>query len=329
MDSSVIDMKTRGRRRVDCAPRAGVVPWAAAFEALYRQHATRLYNLASRMSSGANEAEDLLQDIFLLAYRKVGSYRGESSLGTWLYRLAMNHCLDVLRNRQTRMGQVTDSMDEPDAAPLAAPGPALSAVSRIDLERAIGALPPACRAAFLLHDVFDVDFAAVALTLDRSESATRQLAARAREHVRQSAPRFAPPPDEGRRLAERFEQAVLAGDIVGLSSFLAEDVVFYSDGGGKRNAALNPIYGRDKVLRFMLGTARKRGPVSADNFRVAVVNGMPGFILRDADGTIETIALELDVAGGLHIKALYATRNPDKLAHLRWPTPSVPKADLT
>ena len=105
------------------------------------------------MAGGASDAEDLLQDIFLLAYRKVGSYRGESSLGTWLYRLAMNHCVDVLRNRQTRMGQVTDSMDEPDAPPVAAPGPTLSTVSRIDLERAIEALPPACRAAFLLHDV--------------------------------------------------------------------------------------------------------------------------------------------------------------------------------
>ena len=79
----------------------------AAFEAVYRQHATRLYNLASRMMGGYGEADDLLQDIFLLAYRKLGSFRGESSLGTWLYRLAMNHCLDVLRNRQTRMGQQT------------------------------------------------------------------------------------------------------------------------------------------------------------------------------------------------------------------------------
>jgi RNA polymerase sigma-70 factor (ECF subfamily) len=75
----------------------------AAFEVLYRQHATRLYNLASRMLGARGEADDLLQDIFLLAYRKIGSFRGESSLGTWLYRLAMNHCLDVLRNRQTRM----------------------------------------------------------------------------------------------------------------------------------------------------------------------------------------------------------------------------------
>ena len=79
-----------------------------AFEELYQQHAPRLYNLAWRMAGTANDADDLLQDIFLLAYRKLASFRGESSLGTWLYRLAMNHCLDVLRNRQTRMGQQTD-----------------------------------------------------------------------------------------------------------------------------------------------------------------------------------------------------------------------------
>ena len=156
---------------------------AAAFEALYQQHASRLYNLAGRMSGGA-DAEDLLQDIFLLAYRKVGSYRGESSLGTWLYRLAMNHCLDVLRNRQTRMGQLTDSMDEPDAAPVAAPGPTLSAVSRIDLERAIEALPPACRAAFLLHDVEGFGHQEVADILGVTEGTSKSQVHKARLRIR-------------------------------------------------------------------------------------------------------------------------------------------------
>ena len=157
---------------------------AAAFEALYRQHATRLYNLATRMSGGGNDAEDLLQEIFLLAYRKVGSYRGESSLGTWLYRLAMNHCLDVLRNRQTRMGQLTDSMNEPDAAPVAAPVPALSTVSRIDLERAIEALPPACRAAFLLHDVEGFGHQEVAEILGVSEGTSKSQVHKARLRIR-------------------------------------------------------------------------------------------------------------------------------------------------
>jgi RNA polymerase sigma-70 factor, ECF subfamily len=156
----------------------------AAFEALYRQHATRLYNLASRMAAGGADAEDLLQDIFLLAYRKLGSFRGDSSLGTWLYRLAMNHCLDVLRNRQTRMGQVTDSMDEPDAVPVAAPGPALGSVSRIDLERAIEALPPACRAAFLLHDVEGFGHQEVADILGVSEGTSKSQVHKARLRIR-------------------------------------------------------------------------------------------------------------------------------------------------
>ncbi len=156
----------------------------SAFEAVYRQHATRLYNLANRMTGAKGEADDLLQDIFLLAYRKIASFRGESSLGTWLYRLAMNHCLDVLRNRQTRMGQQTDSMDEPDAAPVASPVPVLSAVSRIDLERAIQTLPPACRAAFLLHDVEGFGHQEVGAMLGVSEGTSKSQVHKARMRIR-------------------------------------------------------------------------------------------------------------------------------------------------
>jgi RNA polymerase sigma-70 factor, ECF subfamily len=155
-----------------------------AFEALYRQHAARLYNLASRMTGAKGEADDLLQDIFLLAYRKIASFRGESSLGTWLYRLAMNHCLDVLRNRQTRMGLQTDSLDEPQAAPVASPVPILSAVSRIDLERAIAALPPACRAAFLLHDVEGFGHQEVGTMLGVTEGTSKSQVHKARMRIR-------------------------------------------------------------------------------------------------------------------------------------------------
>ena len=156
----------------------------SAFEALYRQHSTRLYNLANRMTGGRGDADDLLQDIFLLAYRKLGSFRGESSLGTWLYRLAMNHCLDVLRNRQTRMGHQTDSLDEPDAMRLASPVPVLGAVSRIDLERAIEALPPACRAAFLLHDVEGFGHQEVGTMLGISEGTSKSQVHKARMRIR-------------------------------------------------------------------------------------------------------------------------------------------------
>ncbi|HEX6164625.1 MAG TPA: RNA polymerase sigma factor [Vicinamibacterales bacterium] len=156
----------------------------SAFEALYKQHSTRLYNLASRMMGAHGDADDLLQDIFLLAYRKLGSFRGESSLGTWLYRLAMNHCLDVLRNRQTRMGQQTDSLDEPDAMPVASPVPVLGAVSRIDLERAIESLPPACRAAFLLHDVEGFGHQEVGTMLGISEGTSKSQVHKARMRIR-------------------------------------------------------------------------------------------------------------------------------------------------
>ena len=155
-----------------------------AFEQLYKQHSTRLYNLAGRMMGAHGEADDLLQDIFLLAYRKLGSFRGESSLGTWLYRLAMNHCLDVLRNRQTRMGQQTDSLDEPDADPVASPVPVVGAVSRIDLERAIDTLPPACRAAFLLHDVEGFGHQEVGTMLGISEGTSKSQVHKARMRIR-------------------------------------------------------------------------------------------------------------------------------------------------
>ena len=156
----------------------------SAFEALYRQHATRLYNLANRMVGSRADADDLLQDIFLIAYRKLGSFRGESTLGTWLYRLAMNHCLDVLRNRRTRMGMQTDSLDEPDAMPVASPLPVVTAVSRIDLERAIAALPPACRAAFLLHDVEGFGHQEVGAMLGVTEGTSKSQVHKARMRIR-------------------------------------------------------------------------------------------------------------------------------------------------
>ena len=89
---------------------------ADAFEELYRQHARRLFSLVLRMIGSADDAEDLLQEVFLQAHRKLAGFRGESTLGTWLYRLTMNHCLDHLRGRQARMSRATESLDDDDAA---------------------------------------------------------------------------------------------------------------------------------------------------------------------------------------------------------------------
>jgi RNA polymerase sigma-70 factor (ECF subfamily) len=157
----------------------------AAFEELYRAHAGRLFNLVLRMTGSMSDAEDLLQDVFLQAYRKLGSFRGDSSLGTWLYRLAVNQCLDFLRSRQGRMSRKTDSLDEDGAAEPAAPAPAVPAsISRLDLERAIARLPEGCRAAFILHDVEGFGHQEVADILGVSEGTSKSQVHKARMKLR-------------------------------------------------------------------------------------------------------------------------------------------------
>jgi RNA polymerase sigma-70 factor (ECF subfamily) len=158
---------------------------ADAFEELYRQHAGRLYNLTFRMVGSEPEAEDLLQEVFLHAFRKLDSFRGDSSLGTWLYRLGMNQCLDYLRGRQAKMSHATDSLDDEDAAEPAAPMPATPiAVNRMDLERAIAKLPGGCRAAFLLHDVEGFEHHEVATILGVSEGTSKSQVHKARMKLR-------------------------------------------------------------------------------------------------------------------------------------------------
>jgi len=158
---------------------------AAAFETLYRAHASRLFGLLTRMTGSAHDAEDLLQDVFVQAHRKLASFRGESSLGTWLYRLAVNQCLDHLRGKHSRMARTTDSLDAEDAAEPAAAAPALpQAIARIDLERAIAQLPAGCRAAFVLHDVEGLDHREVGEALGISEGTSKSQVHKARMKLR-------------------------------------------------------------------------------------------------------------------------------------------------
>lgn len=176
-------------------------------------------------------------------------------------------------------------------------------------------LSPLERASFLLHDVFGLDFADVGGALGRSETACRQLAARARTHIEAGRPRFPASHEEGYRLAAAFQKAVASGDTQNLMQILAEDAVLYSDGGGKRIAALNPIYGADKILRFLGGVARKNPSVSVFAARPATVNGLTGFVMREEDSSIDTIAFECRDG---RIAAIYFVRNPEKLQHVRF-----------
>jgi RNA polymerase sigma-70 factor, ECF subfamily len=162
-----------------------------AFEDVYRQYSTRLYNLAFRMVGNAADADDLLQEIFLTAYRKLDTFRVDSALGTWLYRLGMNVCLDRLRSKAARQDQATDMLD--DRIGHTAHETRIS-VSRLDLERAIKSLPEGSRAAFLLHDVEGFDHHEVGRILGIAEGTSKSQVHKARLRIREFLRQPAPDP---------------------------------------------------------------------------------------------------------------------------------------
>jgi RNA polymerase sigma-70 factor (ECF subfamily) len=181
-------------------------------------------------------------------------------------------------------------------------------------------LSPLERAAFLLHDVFDFKFNEVGAALGRSDAACRQLAARARAHVRavrprgtmaQSAPSGEIDPKH-EQLISAFVAATRSGDLDALTDLLASDVRVMTDGGGKVAAALNVLEGADHAARFLVGATRK-GWREEFTLRFATINGLPGVILDGSDGPVQTTAFEIE--DGI-VRALYVVRNPDKLRHL-------------
>jgi RNA polymerase sigma-70 factor, ECF subfamily len=152
------------------------------FDEIYRQQAPRIYSLACRMSGSPEDGEDLLQEIFLQAYRKLGSFKGDSSIGTWLYRLAMNHCLDYVRSRQAKMSKLTESLDVESAMEPAARRD--TPIARLDLDRALERLPDGCREAFVLHDVEGLDHREVGERLGIAEGTSKSQVFKARMKLR-------------------------------------------------------------------------------------------------------------------------------------------------
>jgi RNA polymerase sigma-70 factor, ECF subfamily len=156
-----------------------------AFEAIYRAHSGRLYSVACRMLGNSADAEDLLQEIFLAAHRKLDSFRGESALGTWLYRLATNLCLDHLRSRAAKSSQITDAIDdEPSLADAGSRRLAERTVDKMDLERALAELPEGCRTAFVLHDVEGLEHREVGEMLGIAEGTSKSQVHKARLRLR-------------------------------------------------------------------------------------------------------------------------------------------------
>jgi RNA polymerase sigma-70 factor (ECF subfamily) len=271
----------------------------------------RLGRLAYRMLGSVAEAEDVVQDAWL---RWRGAAETIDDPAAWLVRATTRLCIDRLRASKTRR--------EAYRGPWL-PEPLVEDIATDPLERAeevsvafllaLERLSPLERAVFLLHDVFDTDYAAIAETLDRSEVACRQLAARARAHVREARPRFAVSQDEAARLALAFMDAARRNDLTALKALLAEDAVLITDGGGKRKAALRPLIGRDDVTALIGGLIWRGSVPMQGQMRLARINGDFGVVLEAEDGVV-TIAFEPGPDGRL--AAIYMVRNPDKLGHV-------------
>jgi len=273
-----------------------------AFEA----NRPRLVRLAYRMLGSIVEAEDIVQDSWIRWQRADTKEVREPA--AYLTRL----CLDTMKSahirRETYVGSwLPEPIVEMEGETL--PFDELTLMLMLVLER----LSPLERAAFLLHDVFDVPMDEVATTLKRDAAAVRQLAVRAREHVRKARPRYPVARGEGERIAMSFFNASTTGDLAALRSMLAETVVLRSDGGGKVHAFLNPIMGVERVLRLFGGLFRKLVSKPAVLVQPLWVDGLPGYVSLERDGVPQTTALAIEDG---RITGIYITRNPEKLGQI-------------
>jgi RNA polymerase sigma-70 factor (ECF subfamily) len=285
---------------------------------VYSTQRPLLLAIAYEMVGSVAEAEDIVQEAFLRFHREVAAGTRVESPRAWLAtvttRLAINHVKSARVRRETYVGTwlpeplLTDAA--PDVAAHVATSDALSMAFLVLLER----LNPVERAVFLLRDVFDFGFDEIAHVVGRSEDNCRQIAVRARRHVREGKPRFEASRTRREALARRFFEAVGAGDTDGFVDVLAADVVIYSDGGGRASALRQPLHGRDRVSS-MLGMFRDwLEDLGAVERRLAEVNGQPGAVFFDAERRA-VLVLALDIAGG-QVSAVRSITNPEKLRHL-------------
>ena len=269
----------------------------------------RLLRLGYRMLGSFSEAEDIVQEAWL---RWAGTAESVDTPAAYLTRIVTRLCLDQLKSARVRRETYVGAwLPEPLMGTTEAEEAIADDVT-LTLMLAMERLSPLERAAFLLHDVFDVALADVATTLGREPAAVRQLASRARKHVQHVRPRFMLEAAEADRIARAFFAAARDGDATALSEMLAHDVAIHADGGGKVIAFHNVIRGIERVLRLFVAQRRKQA-APPTLLHTATIDGLPGFVSIDRGNVLQTTAL--DIRDG-RIAAIYIVRNPDKLRHL-------------
>lgn len=260
------------------------------------------------MLGSISEAEDVVQDAWL----RFAAAKGDiDTSGAYLTRTVTRLCLDRLKSaRARRETYVGPWLPEPLIGAVEANETIADDVT-ITLMLAMERLSPLERAAFLLHDIFDVTLGDVATILGREPAAVRQLASRARKHVQDARPRYTVEAAEGDRIARAFFAAARDGDTAALSTLLAQNVEIHTDGGGKVQAFRNVVRGIERAMRLFVSVSRKVTQ-QPRLLRTVTIDGLPGYISIDR-GSVLTTAL--DIRDG-RITAMYIVRNPDKLAHV-------------
>jgi RNA polymerase sigma-70 factor, ECF subfamily len=288
--------------------------------AIFERHRAHLRNIAYRMLGEMAAAEDVVQEAWLRWRRiEAGDIRDPRA---WLSAATVRLSLDALRSLKSRRETyVGPWLPEPilpdDARAFAADAPAARAELASDLSLALlhmlERLSPEERAALILHDAFDSGYDEIAATLEKSEDACRKLVARARERVRSGRPKHRATPEQHRELLARFAAAAVTNDPKALEALFTADITAYTDGGGRVQAARNPVYGADKVIRFFMGLAKKYAGQGTPGVNAADINGEPGLILTLDGAIFAAITIDSD---GEQIAAIYAIRNPEKLRRL-------------
>ncbi|GAA0939673.1 RNA polymerase sigma-70 factor [Nonomuraea longicatena] len=274
-------------------------------------HRNLLFTLAYEILGSAADAEDVLQETWLLWTRvDLGPVLNQRA---YLVRIATRQALKRLRTlTRRRESYVGPWLPEPLlTAPDVAEDVELADSVSMAMLLVLETLKPTERAVFVLREVFDLDYDEIAGAVDKSPAAVRQIAHRARAHVSARRPRGTVSPAETRAALQAFQRAVETGELQSLLDLLAPDVVALSDGGGVKRAMPRPVVGVDKVARLLsLGWWRRDAKRSVE---LVQINGGPGLLVR-LDGEIDGV-LAVRMENG-YVTGAYHVRNPEKLSRM-------------
>jgi RNA polymerase sigma-70 factor (ECF subfamily) len=279
---------------------------------VFEEARPRLLGLAYRILGSRADAEDAVQDTFL-KWRTV-DHEDIANPGAWLMTSCTRRCIDLLRAaHRSRVDYVGTWLPEPLHMQTADPaeealGSSLTTAFLLMLER----LTPKERAAYLLHEIFDMDYPDIAQALDMNQAACRQLVSRAKGHVDDAKVRHVTPAARQDELLAAFQSAISGGDTGALVAMLSDDIALSADGGGKVAAAARVLHGKTEVMGFFVQILQRFW--SLYRLEVADINGGRGFIVRKDDQIEATVSFAYDEAG--QVSGIYVMRNPDKLARL-------------